>query len=369
MQIKERENQITKKMKEITMGGGKIYLLGAGVLGNRCKEEVGLHGIGIDAFLVTKNFFEEGKSIDGVPVLCLEDMSEKKKFSSKDLLVVAIRDCDNGVVNRYRNELSIYKGDCSSYCAIDKKILDYDFLSAHWEEFETLYRELADDRSRICMDAFLNQKISGKFEYLDQVYDDGQYYDARIVDFSLIEGFVDCGAFDGDSYLTFREAYRLNAGKEYEGTAYLLEPNADYYQKMVTNCSHAGKNNIFLQCGAWHEQDRLFFHLRDASDNMSGMIDHSGTVSIDVNSIDHIVKGQKVDYIKMDIEGSELNALKGARNTIETCKPILAVCVYHKRDDLLTIPAYIRSICPDYHFYLRAYSRSCVELVLYAVCG
>jgi hypothetical protein len=75
----------------------------------------------------------------------------------------------------------------------------------------------------------------------------------------------------------------------------------------------------------------------------------------------------RVDFIKMDIEGSELNALQGAQNTIRKYKPILAICVYHKKNDLLTIPAYIHSICPEYKFYLRAHSKYSQELVLYAV--
>lgn len=71
--------------------------------------------------------------------------------------------------------------------------------------------------------------------------------------------------------------------------------------------------------------------------------------------------------IKMDIEGSELKALKGAALTIKEHHPILAVCVYHKKEDLVTIPQYIKSLCPKYRLYLRNYSRYSQELVLYAV--
>ena len=71
--------------------------------------------------------------------------------------------------------------------------------------------------------------------------------------------------------------------------------------------------------------------------------------------------------IKMDIEGAELDALRGAEGTISKYKPLLAICVYHKRDDLLTIPEYIKSIVPEYRLFLRAYERTTTELVLYAV--
>lgn len=365
MQINESENEIIRQMKKTNSEGGKVYCLGVGVLGNTIKKKADLYGITIDAFLTNKKFFVEGSSIDGIPVLCLEDTS-KEAFSSKDLMVVAFSGCDNGKINRYRDEIAICKEDLESLWAIDEEVLDYDFLSANREGFESLWRELADDRSKTCMEAFLNQKISGKTSYLDKVYDDGQYLDNRIVDFNKIENFVDCGAFDGDSYLAFREAYRMNTGKEYEGVAYLLEPDASNYQKMVTNCSHAGRDVRFMNCGAWNKEDKLYF---SSGLGTASKINNSGTFSIDVNSIDNIVKGQRVDFIKMDIEGSELNALKGAAKTIETHKPILAICVYHKRDDLLTIPAYIQSICSEYKFYIRAYSPYVRELVLYAVCG
>lgn len=365
MQITERENDIIKKMEITSSRGGGIYCFGAGWLGKKIKQRASLRGIVLDAFLVNKKYFNEGNSVDGIPVLCLEDMSKKHAFSVKDLLVVAFEGCDNGMINRYRNEITICHEDLYSFWAVDEKMLDYDFFLTHREEFESLYRELADDRSRTCIEAFVNQKISGKLLYLDKIYDDGEYFDSRIVDFNKIESFIDCGAFDGDSYLAFIQAYQNNTGKEYEGTAYLLEPDTDNFQKMVNNCYHAGKDIKLLQCGAWYEYNKLFF---DSIGTMGSRIAESGMASINVNSIDNIVEGKRVDFIKMDIEGSELNALKGARKTIETYKPILAICVYHKRDDLLAIPAYIRSICSDYKFFIRAYKPYTMDLILYAVC-
>lgn len=86
-----------------------------------------------------------------------------------------------------------------------------------------------------------------------------------------------------------------------------------------------------------------------------------------LQTIDEIVKSRKVTFIKMDIEGAELKALYGAANTIKTWHPKLAVCVYHKPEDLITIPQYIKSIYPMYRLYLRSYSPSGVETVLYAV--
>lgn len=69
----------------------------------------------------------------------------------------------------------------------------------------------------------------------------------------------------------------------------------------------------------------------------------------------------------MDIEGAELNALKGAKKTIKDWKPRLAICVYHKPQDIFEIPEYINSIRDDYLFYMRRYEETFCETVLYAV--
>ena len=69
----------------------------------------------------------------------------------------------------------------------------------------------------------------------------------------------------------------------------------------------------------------------------------------------------------MDVEGAELMALKGAEHIIKTHKPKLAICVYHKDGDIIEIPAYLKSLIPNYRFYLRKYSTCASELVLFAI--
>lgn len=87
-------------------------------------------------------------------------------------------------------------------------------------------------------------------------------------------------------------------------------------------------------------------------------------------SIDDLVRERglaKVDFIKMDIEGAEFPALKGAAETIRQHKPKLAISVYHQPDDLIRIPAYIQSLNPGYEFYLDYYTIVGDEIMLYAV--
>ncbi|OQY48104.1 MAG: hypothetical protein B6247_25605 [Candidatus Parabeggiatoa sp. nov. 2] len=90
-----------------------------------------------------------------------------------------------------------------------------------------------------------------------------------------------------------------------------------------------------------------------------------GEINIDVSSIDNL--GVETTFIKMDIEGAELEALKGASETIRKYKPKLAIALYHNPQHLTEIPILIKSLCPEYEFFLRIHSFFSRELVLYAV--
>ena len=88
---------------------------------------------------------------------------------------------------------------------------------------------------------------------------------------------------------------------------------------------------------------------------------------IPVVKMDDAIPNEKVTFIKMDIEGSECEALKGAERIIRSFKPKIAISAYHKRDDLWTIPALLLSYRPDYTLYLRHYGFEWGETVLYAI--
>ncbi len=69
----------------------------------------------------------------------------------------------------------------------------------------------------------------------------------------------------------------------------------------------------------------------------------------------------RVDYIKLDIEGAELDMLHGAAKTIVRCKPKMAVSAYHKHEDLWTLLPYIKSLRFDYEFAFRHYRIDCTN--------
>ena len=69
--------------------------------------------------------------------------------------------------------------------------------------------------------------------------------------------------------------------------------------------------------------------------------------------IDNIVGEEKIGLIKMDVEGAELAALKGAIKTLKNSRPALALSAYHRKEDLITMPQFIKSVYGNCKFYLR----------------
>jgi hypothetical protein len=88
---------------------------------------------------------------------------------------------------------------------------------------------------------------------------------------------------------------------------------------------------------------------------VSSYISEHGKSEMDIISIDEFVSKKKltIGLIKMDIEGYELNALNGAKETIKKFKPVLLMAIYHNPEELFKTKHYIEEIMPDYEFRIK----------------
>ena len=87
----------------------------------------------------------------------------------------------------------------------------------------------------------------------------------------------------------------------------------------------------------------------------------------EARTLDGLLGSERVTFIKMDIEGAEVEALKGAKEIIQRDRPKLAISAYHRAEDIVNIPILVKEFVPDYHLYFRHYSNDVNETVLYAV--
>ena len=172
------------------------------------------------------------------------------------------------------------------------------------------------------------------------------------------EVFIDAGAHDGDTILSF---IKWCNGKYKKIIAF--EPDVENCRKVQKTLSDNEIQNVTLKnLGLWYKNETIGFYNQGTS---SSKIDVNSNSRINVSKLDDIIN-EKVTFIKMDIEGAELNALKGSTETIKKYKPKLAICIYHKNEDFFEIPYFIHSLVPEYKLYLRHHSWSIYETVLYA---
>lgn len=190
-----------------------------------------------------------------------------------------------------------------------------------------------------------------------------QYFGEPFIKPEEHEIFVDCGSLDLCNALDY---IRLCNGKC--DKVYALEPDKLPYEKCVSKLEQmeeSDRNKIKLyNVAAWNSDTELSFVPQDIGG--SRVCDY-GKVIVKARSIDSILQGQRVTFIKMDIEGAELEALRGAQNSIKKWRPRLAICLYHKPEDIIELPAYLLSLVPDYKMYIRHYSTCIAETVLYCL--
>jgi FkbM family methyltransferase len=208
--------------------------------------------------------------------------------------------------------------------------------------------------------------------------DEKQYeYHNGDVDFDVRKGdiVIDGGACFGDNALEFAK----KAGKNGKVFSFEFDPKIiEIFNMNLKLNSEISERIEIIQKVLWENSNHNISVNIESSIGAS-FVEHPSYSSQEVNdtslliksiSIDEFIKQKKlpkVDFIKLDIEGSELECLKGAKETIKKFKPRIAVCVYHKDDDLINIPTYLKELVPNYSLYLKQNLDDITETVLYAI--
>lgn len=235
-------------------------------------------------------------------------------------------------------------------------------LKNHANDFMTLYDSLGDYRSKQVILGILNYWYNNDFIELDKARENNfsQYFDLDLLDLSADEVFVDVGAYIGDTIKSFIENY----GK-YE-KIYGYEITMDSIKTM----QEALKDwpNIVIRKKALGISEGELYIQSNENSTSANKINNWGEEKVTCVTLDDDIK-EKISIIKMDIEGSEGNALMGAINHIKNDTPKLLISVYHNHDDLWRIPKLITTINDNYRFYLRYFGNKYypTEVVLIAL--
>ncbi len=220
--------------------------------------------------------------------------------------------------------------------------------------------ELMDDViSQRCMLDIATFRLGLNTAYGSFQHPENQYFNPlTLSDFRIKPlRFVDGGAYNGDTYL------ELSSMTEVE-TAYLFEPDAANFVDLTRHVARIGRKVQCLPLGLSDAYRILSFN---AGSGEGASISDKGTAHIAVVALDDVLANDAVDFIKLDVEGAELQALQGARRVIQRSRPVLALSLYHRPQDLWELPLAIADLCDDYRFHVRQHYFNTFDSVLYAV--
>lgn len=308
--------------------------------------------------MVDSNPAKWGTTWCGLPVLRPDELSGALGTS---LVVVAAMDT-SGI------EASLQSiGIAPLFAEHDGSVgfLPGNWLSRHRVEFGDVFESLADDLSRNVYLSVTKARLFQAFNFpmkgnwfAAECATQPQYFPDGIVALSDGESFVDCGSFDGDTVIDFAsKMWRANIKS---WCAMALEGDAENVKKTRKNLDAFGLESvpvIHAVLGA-HDENPMVNNCRHGEGIEAGP-------SI---RLDDIQWNVPPTYIKMDIEGAELDAIRSGDAVISRYFPKLAICLYHKTSDLLLIPMHLRNTYASYRLYIRHHrSGSLWETVCYAI--
>ena len=369
--VPEYSRDINDEMIESVKNKGKpILVFGCGGSGEKVSVMIEKRGLSIDAYCEGSQFWYEGKKFRKKRVIRIDMIAS---FFDEACIVIAATGPE---IIEYVNELK-NQGGYDVYSFVDREqmySMDSEWVFEHKEELSRTYNLLEDDFSKKTFLSYLGARANcikrentvqlldlwKTNQYFNELYPKDRY-DEHIL--------IDCGAWIGDSAEGFID-FMKDTSKPVTVRAFEME---EENYRILKSVAEKYNNIVCYNYGVGDKHETVYF---EKNSDASIIVDHVTDYSVDIFPVDEILCGEsaKATFVKMDLEGYERYALKGMKELIKNNLPMLAICVYHRIDDLITIPHMICNMEAEselkdiqYKFYLRHHSHNAAELVFYAV--
>ena len=238
------------------------------------------------------------------------------------------------------------------------------FLKENVKELKKFYTSLSDYRSKKTFYAIVNNWYNYDLKNLGEVIEKyfSHYFDLDIIPICKNEVFVDLGAYTGDTIEEFIKTYGDESYKKI------------YAYEITDDSMHALKENLYSYSRIIYAKKAVMDFVGNGSiiaheiSTSSNQVLNEEEGDLLITTLDEDIK-EKITILKMDIEGSEIHALKGSEKHLIEDHPTLIISIYHGYDDFLRIWKYINSLEIHYKYYLRYYGGPIfpTEIVLYAI--
>ncbi len=232
------------------------------------------------------------------------------------------------------------------------------------DRIDTVRKLLSDERSVMVLDNTLKYRVTNDVNYLIDIceFSHKQYFPGpEIMEPDPKEVFLDVGCLNTLTIADLKEWTKDTYEK-----VYAFEPSKEDRIVVDEYIEYMEYRAESVDAGLYNFTGEVSFNSVDMG---ASRISEDGTDRINVVRLDDFMtdKKEKITFIKMDIEGSELAALEGSVETIGRDYPKLAICVYHKFEDIWELPLWVHEHFPEYRLFLRHYTMTNNETVMYAV--
>jgi FkbM family methyltransferase len=362
-EVRERERSIASQLA--LADGDPFILFGAGAWGRHTLA--GLRRVGIEPSGFADNDATKwGTSIEGLPVMSAHEAASR--FGRDVAFIVTVY--TGAKVRRQLRELGLRAFPFSTLALrfpdalMPHNCIDFPHkMVGHGELIRQGLSVWADEASRQEYVAQVRYRLTFDDDVPPCLPPRETYFPTDLVALTDDEVFVDCGAYDGDSIHDFlgRCAGRF-------GRIVALEPDPQNVARLEASLGELSEGTRrrleIVPVAAASRRGRLCFN---ATGTVAASVGEAGATEVACAPMDEILRERIPTYIKMDIEGSESEALAGARAVTAAHAPVLAVCLYHRQHDLWQLPLQIRALNQCYRLFLRRYSDDCWEQICYAI--
>ncbi len=311
----------------------------------------GRYGIAVSQYLISQGF----------KVICFIDSSKEKQGREINGIPVVAPDSD-----QIENCTMIFTAT-RSFIPNSKHVpFDTFYIMEHFKELTNINNTLFEDEfSKRTLESVLLSTVSGDLSYCQSTMVDDQYFSLPIFRNTCNDTFVDIGAYVGD---TIEQFLWTNTGIFTK--IFAVEPvprNINAMKKRIARLTEEwalDSESINILNYAIGSEGKVLRFPEQQGPRSSATNQGDGVI-VSSCTLDTILAGEKITFLKADIEGMEMEMLHGARTLILENKPKIAICVYHNVFDLIEITRFIRELVPEYKMALRHHSPTLAETVLY----
>jgi FkbM family methyltransferase len=346
----------------------KVWIYGNGGFAKRLAEDLKCRGVQVLGFLTRLSFEASSLENDYTPVL----------ESPHPIILGVFNHVHDPVeileylkIQGFKQEIyspSQYINSCVD-SAMDTYYLSADKSKRPSKEgILTMGKKLHDDKSREILFGFHEYQSKGNLsslstpeaatsQYLGMTLPGDAWFTEKL-------RWVDVGAFDGD---TLRNIRRVRGPKIVQDEFLAIEPDLNNFDKLVKSTTSESINSLNLNAAVGDMKGLVSFEGEGSLSSKVSKPDSESNFVVPNFTLDDLLLAWSPTHIKMDIEGSEMQALVGAKRTLMKFRPRVAISLYHKPLDSVEIFQYLDSVCENYAWFVRSYGAHGYDTIIYGV--